>query len=293
MQGPNLLAVLVHCSILAELHASARIISPSFFKQAFKKYEILTRKREAEILHEKETKSLESLDGGKEPAVAEPEIHIQDELPVTLPASASQPMPPKPQQVDRKDAPVLSKEKVEDWEKVSDIFNGAEMENYKWSQSINDIDVRVPVPEGTKAKDVKVDIRSDHLKVALLRPTPKVWWYIGIVVQNLSIQGTWYYNVYYLNPKLCTVDPRLSGTFLIQWTSGPRLAWEINDIHYISGVQSLADFPLIQWTQVSASIPDDRGSTETSWGLGSVYNPLGNHVTFVPCSCSVSDPLVE
>lgn len=122
------------------------------------------------MLHEKETKRLESLDEKE----SEPEIHIQDELPVTLPPPSTNKPSPKPKEQQRKDAPILSKEEVEDWEKVSDIFNGAEMENYKWSQSINDIDVRVPVPEGTKAKDVKVDIRSDYLKVELRRPTAKV-----------------------------------------------------------------------------------------------------------------------
>jgi hypothetical protein len=122
---------------------------------------------------------LESLDGGKEPEPepepVEPEEHIQDELPVTLPPSS---MPPpqkqRQRQEEKKDSTVLSKEKVEDWEKVSDIYNGAAMENYKWSQTINDIDVRVPVPEGTKGKDVKVDIRGDYLRVELLRPTSKV-----------------------------------------------------------------------------------------------------------------------
>ena len=155
-----------------------------FFSKAYKKYEILTRKREAEIQHEKETKLLESLD---EQMTPETEPEIQDELPITLPDTVDPPYtapppievakPKKPensQKKERKDAPVLSKEKVEDWEKVSDIYNGAEMENYKWSQTITDIDVRVSVPEGTTAKDVKVDIRSDHLKVRLSRPTQQV-----------------------------------------------------------------------------------------------------------------------
>ena len=74
----------------------------------------------------------------------------------------------------KSDRPILSKEKVEDWEKVSDVYNGAAMDNYKWSQTITDIDVRVPVPEKTAAKDVKVDIRNDYLKVELLRPTRQV-----------------------------------------------------------------------------------------------------------------------
>ena len=156
-----------------------------FSPQAFKKYEVLTRKREAEIQHEKETKRLESLD--ETPPEEEEEVHIQDELPITLPESANHPVADDSakskkksvktadaQKKERKDVPALSKAEVEDWEKVSDIYNGAQMENYKWSQTITDIDVRVPVPEGTTAKNLKVDIRSDHLKVVLFRPTQQV-----------------------------------------------------------------------------------------------------------------------
>ena len=165
-----------------------------FLIQAFKKYEILTRKRETEMLKEKETQRLEFLDEEKKPAAevvveGPPEFHIHDELPISLPPSAQESLPQfscsatsssssntnsiscKDQ---RKDAPVLTKDKVDDWEKVSDTYNGAEMENYKWSQSISDVDVRVPVPVGTTAKDVRVDIRSDYLKVELQKPTKKV-----------------------------------------------------------------------------------------------------------------------
>ena len=144
------------------------------------------------MMREKETKQLETMDGAsktkkKDP---EPEVHIQDELPITLPPRADSPPPPsssdqsksseavastKEEKKDnRKDAPTLSKAKVDDWEKISDIYNGAEMENYKWSQTITDIDVRIAVPEGTTARDVKVDIRSDYLKVKLLKPKQEV-----------------------------------------------------------------------------------------------------------------------
>lgn len=125
-------------------------------------------------MREKETKRLESLDEVTTKEPAESDLpHIQDELPITLPPSSKAPAKAKEQKDSRKDAPMLSKEKVEDWEKVSDVYNGAAMKNYKWSQTINDIDVRVPVPEGTTAKDVKVEIRSDYLKVELCRPTRK------------------------------------------------------------------------------------------------------------------------
>ena len=57
---------------------------------------------------------------------------------------------------------------------VSDTYNGGEMENYKWSQTLTDLDVKVPVPKGTKSKDLRVEIKSDYLKVKQLRPEKKV-----------------------------------------------------------------------------------------------------------------------
>ena len=94
---------------------------------------------------------------------------IEDEVPITL--------PPKP-------SPAPSASKPEEAEKVkkvtaaaefvSDTYNGGECQDYKWSQTLTDLDVRVPVPKGTKSKDVKVEIRSDSLRVEQLRPEKKV-----------------------------------------------------------------------------------------------------------------------
>lgn len=147
-------------------------------------------------MREEETKQLETLDGGTSlsqskrntnssstaAAVADTEEQIHDELPITIPSSSDSTAPPsadsnsaeKKEKKARKDAPILSKEKVNDWEKVSDIYNGAEMENYKWSQTITDLDVRLFIPEGTLAKHMKVDIRSDHLRVEIPKPPSQV-----------------------------------------------------------------------------------------------------------------------
>lgn len=57
---------------------------------------------------------------------------------------------------------------------ISDTYNGAVMENYKWSQTMTDIDVRVPIAPGTRPKDVAVEIKNDHLKVMLHKPEKKV-----------------------------------------------------------------------------------------------------------------------
>ncbi|KAL9956073.1 hypothetical protein ACROYT_G037495 [Oculina patagonica] len=52
--------------------------------------------------------------------------------------------------------------------KSADCFNGAVLDRYSWSQTIHDIEVKIPVPSSvTKGRDVGVEIKSSHLKVWL------------------------------------------------------------------------------------------------------------------------------
>lgn len=46
-------------------------------------------------------------------------------------------------------------------------YNGDETDKYSWSQGITEVMVQVPLPEGTKPKDLDVRIKSKHLYVAL------------------------------------------------------------------------------------------------------------------------------
>ncbi|CAI2176018.1 13455_t:CDS:2, partial [Funneliformis geosporum] len=43
---------------------------------------------------------------------------------------------------------------------------------YKWKQTLQDVDITVPVPKGSRAKDLKVDIKKKHLTVGLKGQTP-------------------------------------------------------------------------------------------------------------------------
>ncbi|XP_002733276.1 nudC domain-containing protein 3-like [Saccoglossus kowalevskii] len=50
----------------------------------------------------------------------------------------------------------------------TDSYNGAALDNYSWSQSFTDVDIKVPIPTSVKkGKDVKVDITSDRISVSL------------------------------------------------------------------------------------------------------------------------------
>ena len=79
-------------------------------------------------------------------------------------AAASAAEPPKPP------APKgEGEEKADDDESegkgLVPIHNGAVYENYSWTQSLQDLQVTVAVPAGTKAKLLTVDIKKKALKV--------------------------------------------------------------------------------------------------------------------------------
>ncbi|XP_033099558.1 nudC domain-containing protein 3-like [Anneissia japonica] len=55
----------------------------------------------------------------------------------------------------------------------ADTFNGAMCDTYSWSQSLKDVDIKVPVPQHIKkAKQLMVEVQSDSIKVALKSNEP-------------------------------------------------------------------------------------------------------------------------
>lgn len=76
------------------------------------------------------------------------------------PAAESKPTPAA-----KEKSPTASKKKAPI---ADESWNGAVRENYTWSQTLTDLDLKVIVPRGTTAKDLKIDITTSHLKVILL-----------------------------------------------------------------------------------------------------------------------------
>mgnify|MGYP001053268729 FL=1 len=55
---------------------------------------------------------------------------------------------------------------VNDMGKIS-TYNGDTCDNYSWSQSINEVTMQIPIPEGTSSKQIQIVIKAKHLYVAL------------------------------------------------------------------------------------------------------------------------------
>lgn len=59
--------------------------------------------------------------------------------------------------------------------KSADCYNGAVLDRYSWSQTVRDVEVKVPVPNSViKGRDVGVEIKSSHLKVWLKKDVSPV-----------------------------------------------------------------------------------------------------------------------
>lgn len=63
-------------------------------------------------------------------------------------------------------------EKEESNRRVPNKGNGLDMDNYSWTQSLQEVTINIPVPEGTKSKFVACEIKKNHLKVGLKGQPP-------------------------------------------------------------------------------------------------------------------------
>ncbi|GMH19695.1 hypothetical protein Nepgr_021536 [Nepenthes gracilis] len=50
--------------------------------------------------------------------------------------------------------------------------NGLDLEKYSWTQSLQEVNVNVPVPPGTKSRFIACDIKKNHLKVGIKGQPP-------------------------------------------------------------------------------------------------------------------------
>ncbi|KAJ6677341.1 NUCLEAR MIGRATION PROTEIN NUDC [Salix viminalis] len=71
------------------------------------------------------------------------------------------------------------KEKMDENEKeeesakrVPNKGNGLDLEKYSWTQTLQEVNVQIPVPSGTKSRFVVCDIKKNHLKVGIKGQPP-------------------------------------------------------------------------------------------------------------------------
>ncbi|XP_020212258.1 protein BOBBER 1 [Cajanus cajan] len=63
-------------------------------------------------------------------------------------------------------------DKDETASKVPNKGNGMDLEGYSWTQTLQEVNVNVPVPKGTKSRFVICEIKKNHLKVGLKGQPP-------------------------------------------------------------------------------------------------------------------------
>ncbi|XBI68788.1 hypothetical protein VPH35_047941 [Triticum aestivum] len=61
----------------------------------------------------------------------------------------------------------MEKGKEESKARQPNAGNGLDLDKYSWSQQLPEVNLSIPVPEGTKARFVLCEIKKDHLKVGL------------------------------------------------------------------------------------------------------------------------------
>lgn len=52
--------------------------------------------------------------------------------------------------------------------------NGLDMDKYSWGQSLQEVNITVPVPPGTKSRFITCEIKKNHLKVGVKGQPPVI-----------------------------------------------------------------------------------------------------------------------
>ncbi|CAM8979659.1 unnamed protein product [Rhodiola kirilowii] len=73
--------------------------------------------------------------------------------------------------------------------RVPNKGNGLDLENYSWTQSLQEVTVNVPVPPGTKSRFIVCDIKKKHLKIGLKGQPPIIE---GELYENVKVDDSFW-----------------------------------------------------------------------------------------------------
>lgn len=204
-------------------------VAQEMVMQAFKKYEVLSRKREAEIMREEETKRAEAMTQSSLPKSA----GVTCATAVTKGTEGAVPSPSCETSCRN---PEDKKERKTSSNLASDAYNGAQLENYTWSQTLTDVDIRILVDPSITAKDVKVDIKNDRLTVIVLKPERKVV-VDGQLLNRIKVEDS----LWNLDKGSGVLQINLEKTKEMMWKSVMVGDTEI-DLSKVDNTKNISDF---------------------------------------------------
>ncbi|KAG6605783.1 Protein BOBBER 1, partial [Cucurbita argyrosperma subsp. sororia] len=126
---------------------------------------------------EKRKKHVESIElkGKAEKRIKEEVGSVKQEAaPVTVKQEPRNVASPSEGKVDVKLEESTEEKKEENGPRVPNNGNGLDMENYCWTQTLQEVNINVPVPKGTKSRFVVCEIKKNHLKVGLKGQPPVI-----------------------------------------------------------------------------------------------------------------------
>ncbi|KAK1392234.1 CS domain-containing protein [Heracleum sosnowskyi] len=104
---------------------------------------------------------------------------------------------------------VKSEEKKEKAALAPNAGNGLDMENYSWTQSLQEVTINIPVPLGTKSRSISFEMKKKHLKVGLKGQPPII---DGELYQPIKLDDS----IWSLEDQKC-ISVLLSKQDKMQW----------------------------------------------------------------------------
>nr|CAG4649551.1 EOG090X0AH4 [Scapholeberis mucronata]SVE93779.1 EOG090X0AH4 [Scapholeberis mucronata] len=168
----------------AGIQAAEKLLMEKFNKYKVKADEEIAKKR-AEIeererkIKERREKEQQQLEEQKKQEALEPKIkEVTDEEADLIKQQQQHKQPLKEDHQDTKeeDKKPDEDEDPQDAGKLKpNAGNGSDLPNYRWTQTLSDIEVRIPLPKaGLRSRDLSVDIQKNHLKAAIKNQLPAI-----------------------------------------------------------------------------------------------------------------------